>query len=685
MPFTGRFIHSRLRAACFVAAGCLLTVNAGATQYSASFKGTDINEFITTVGKSLKKTIIIDQSVRGKINVRSYETLTEEQYYDFFLNVLEVYGFAVVVVDGNILKVIKNKNAKSAAIPVVDDESPGHGDEMVTRVVPVHNVPVRDLAPLLRQLVDNAAGGNVVHYEPSNVIMLTGRAAVVQRIVELIRRVDKQGDQEVDIVKLKFGSAPEMVRIVEAISKRSGSKTSKGSALAPQVVADERTNSVVVSGDSKARERIVRLLQRLDNEQETTGNTKVVHLKYAQAKELVEVLSGVAASIESETGTQTKSKRTNKKQIDIQAHEDSNSLVITAQADMMRSLEQVIRQLDVRRAQVNVEAIIVEMSEGDGTNLGVQWGNADAGLIQFNDGTGVPISTLGAAAVSARTTTTPGTTIKNVDGSETVNPDIETEGDFTALAQALGGVNGTMLGVVKGDWAAVLQAVSTDSNSNILATPHLTTLDNHEAVFIVGEEVPVITGSTSSSNNTNPFQTVEREEVGIKLKVTPQVNEGNAVQLTIDQEVSGINGGTAVDVKFSKRQVTTTVMANDGQIIVIGGLIDEDVQESVSKVPLLGDIPFLGQLFRSTSSKVAKRNLMVFIRPTIIRDEATMSSLSQRKYNLIRAAQLNEQLDGVELMPNTKTPVLPRFDDKMKLPEQVEEFLKQQQGSEQDG
>ena len=684
MSFMGRFFHVSKRTLGVAAAGCLLTLGANATQYSASFKGTDINEFINTVGKSLKKTIIIDQSVRGKINVRSYETLTEEQYYDFFLNVLEVYGFAVVEVDDNILKVIKSKNAKFAAIPVVDDGAPGQGDEMVTRIVPVHNVSVRELAPLLRQLVETAAGGNVVAYEPSNVIMLTGRAAVVKRIVELVRRVDKQGDQEVDIVSLKYGSAPEMVRIVEAISKQTAGKGGKGNVLEPKVVADERTNSVVVSGDSKARERVVRLLRRLDNEQETTGNTKVVHLKYAQAKELVTVLSGVAESIESEGQTKTKSRRSNARQIDIQAHEDSNSLVITAQPDMMRSLEQVIRQLDVRRAQVNVEAIIVEMSEGDGINLGVQLGHASGGIIQFNDGTGVPISSVAAGVEAAQSTTTPGTTVTTENGT-TVNPDITTDGDFTQLASALAGVNGTMVGLVEGDWAALVQAVSTDSNSNILATPHLTTLDNHEATFVVGEEVPVITGSTSSSNNTNPFQTVDRKEVGIKLTVTPQINEGDAVQLTINQEVSGINGGTAVDVKFSKREVNTTVMANDGQIIVIGGLIDEDVQESVSKVPLLGDIPVLGHLFRSTSSRIAKRNLMVFIRPTIIRDEATMTQVSSRKYNLIRAAQLAQQEQGIELMPNTKTDILPEFNEKMKLPAEVKEYLEQESGSGNDG
>ncbi|MCP4949958.1 MAG: type II secretion system protein GspD, partial [Aestuariibacter sp.] len=228
-------------------------------------------------------------------------------------------------------------------------------------------------------------------------------------------------------------------------------------------------------------------------------------------------------------------------------------------------------------------------------------------------------------------------------------------------------------------WGAVVQAVSNDTNSNVLATPHLTTMDNEEAFFIVGQEVPIITGTTTGANNSNPFQTVDRQEVGIKLQVTPQINEGNAVQLTIEQEVSSVSGATAVDISINKRQIKTTVIVDDGGTIVLGGLIDEDVQESVSKVPLLGDIPILGHLFKSTTSSKRKRNLMVFLRPKIVRDGVTMNEISKQKYNFIRAEQLQRQSQGVTLMPQTDTPVLPDWDESLALPPSYEEYLKRRE------
>ncbi len=249
------------------------------------------------------------------------------------------------------------------------------------------------------------------------------------------------------------------------------------------------------------------------------------------------------------------------------------------------------------------------------------------------------------------------------------------EGDYTSLASLLGSANGLIAGIIDNGWGAVVQAVSTDTNSNVLATPHLTTMDNEEAYFIVGQEVPIITGTSTGSNNSNPFQTVDRQEVGIKLKVTPQINEGDAVQLLIEQEVSSVSGATSVDISINKREIKTTVIVDDGGTIVLGGLIDEDVQESVSKVPLLGDIPILGNLFKSTSTSKRKRNLMVFLKPTIVRDGATMNSISHRKYNYIRALQLKRQQEGISLMPNAETPSMPNWDDELSLPPSFEEYL----------
>jgi general secretion pathway protein D len=652
-----------------------------ATEYSPNFKGTDITEFITIVGKNLKKTIIVDPNVRGKINVRSYDLLNEQQYYQFFLNVLEVYGYSVVEMDNNILKVIRSKDAKTAAIPVVSDENPGVGDEMVTRVVEVKNVSVRELSPLLRQLSNQSGSGNVVNYDPANVIMITGTAGVVNRLVQIIERVDKAGDQNVQIIHLKYASAKEMVRIVESMNKTTNGKSGTPDFLIPKVVADDRTNSIIISGESQAKERVAQLITRLDSELENNGNTRVFYLNYSKAEDLVKVLKGVSASIEAEASAgQSKSSKTSN--VSIEAHEATNALVITAQPDMLRSLEDVISKLDVRRPQVLVEAIIVEVLENNGVNLGVQWYSENGGFTQFNNG---PASISSVAAAAATAQPVEGTTVTTIDSNgnpvTTTNP--TTDADYTLLAQLLGSVNGMMFGIMKNDWGAIVQAVSSDTNSNILATPSITTLDNQEAYFIVGQEIPILTGSTASSSNSNPFQTVDRKEVGIKLKVTPQVNEGSGVQLTIEQEVSSVSGATGVDVAINKREIKTTVMADSGATVILGGLIDDDVQESVQKVPLLGDIPVLGHLFKSTSTTKRKRNLMVFLRPTIIRDAAGMNQLSTAKYEQMRDRQLLQRDKGLSLMSDDKLPLLPEWHDELTLPPTYDEYEQQQKGSEQ--
>jgi general secretion pathway protein D len=683
---------SRRSLASLMVAAALTVVIPGVTvvaqeevMYSPNFKGTDINEFINIVGMNLKKTIIVDPQVRGRINVRSYEMLNEQQYYQFFLNVLEVYSFAVVEMDNGVLKVVRNKDAKTSNIPVVSDDAPGRGDEMVTRVVQVRNVSVRELAPLLRQFSNQAGGGHVVNYDPSNVIMMTGPAAVVNRLVDIIQRVDKAGDQELEIVKMQYASAPEIVRILESIYKSQG-RAEQPDFLVPRIVADERTNSVIVSGELQARQRVIELAKRLDSELQTSGNTRVFYLKYAKAEELVPVLKGVSESIVAEVqgaaagaqGGRGAAANTGRA-ISIEAHADSNSLVITAQPDMMRSLEEVLRQLDIRRAQVLVEAIIVEVFEGDGTDFGVQWLNANGGGTNFSNGNTIPIISVAGGAAVASQVTKGSTTTTIIDGREVVTSVPDSNRDYSALAQVLSGLNGAMMGFYKGDWAAILQAVRTSTNSNVLATPHITTMDNQEAFFLVGQEVPVITGSTTGSNNTNPFQQVQRQEVGIKLKVTPQINEGDAVQLTIEQEVSSIGGATAVDITINKREIKTTVMADDGATVVLGGLIDEDVQESESKVPILGDIPILGHLFKSTSVTKQKRNLMVFIKATIVREGSAISGISKTKYNYIRAEQLKREEEGIRLMPNTKQVVLPQWDDSLALPPTFDEYMNKQQ------
>ncbi|WP_407702368.1 type II secretion system secretin GspD [Vibrio algarum] len=649
-----------------------------ANEFSASFKGTDIQEFINIVGRNLEKTIIVDPSVRGKIDVRSYDVLDEEQYYQFFLNVLEVYGFAVVEMENGVLKIIKAKDAKTSAIPVVGADEKILGDAVITRVVAVKNVSVRELSPLLRQLNDNAGAGNVVHYDPANIILITGRAAVVNRLAEIIERVDQAGDKSIEVVELNNASASEMVRIVDALNKTTDTKNTPAF-LQPKLVADDRTNSVLISGDPTVRTRLRKLIKQLDVEMATRGNNQVVYLKYAQAEDIVDVLKGVSENIQSEKQSSSQGQGSaNNSQVMIAAHKDTNALVLAAPPDIMNALMDVIAQLDIRRAQVLIEALIVEMAEGDGVSLGVQWGNLDTGAVIQYGNTGASIGSVMVGLEEAKDTTTT-TAVYDDDGDFLRNETTTESGDYSSLASALSGVNGAALSLVMGDWTALISAVSSDSNSNILSSPSITVMDNGEASFIVGEEVPVLTGSTAGSNNSNPFQTVERKEVGIKLKVVPQINEGNSVQLTIEQEVSNVLGASgAVDVRFAKRQLNTQVMIQDGQMLVLGGLIDERVMESESKVPFFGDLPVIGYLFKSTSSSVEKKNLMVFIKPTIIRDGVTADGITQRKYNYIRAEQLFKAEEGLTLLPDDSIPVLAEFKNgSERYPAEVQAFIDQ--------
>ncbi|WP_414017006.1 type II secretion system secretin GspD [Dickeya undicola] len=654
-----------------------------AAEFSASFKGTDIQEFINTVSKNLNKTVIIDPTVRGTISVRSYDMMNEGQYYQFFLSVLDVYGFSVVPMDNGVLKVIRSKDAKSSSIPLANNEQPGVGDELVTRVVPLNNVAARDLAPLLRQLNDNAGAGTVVHYEPSNVLLMTGRAAVIKRLVDIVNTVDKTGDREMVTVPLTYASAEDVAKLVNDLNK-SDEKNALPSTMLANVVADGRTNSVVVSGEENARQRAVEMIRQLDRKQVVQGGTKVIYLKYAKALDLIEVLAGngtsgnrnsssnasrpssprsssssnsnsnSSSSSNSSSGSSSSSSNSSMgfgsafgstsssggrtitiqgKEVTVRAHDQTNSLIITAPPDIMRDLEQVINQLDIRRPQVLVEAIIAEIQDADGLNLGIQWANKRAGMSQFTN-TGIPIST---AVI--------GTDQFRSDGTLT-----------TAYASAIGSFNGITAGFYRGNWSMLLTALSSDSKNDVLATPSIVTLDNMEATFNVGQEVPVLTGSQTTSAD-NIFNTVERKTVGIKLRVKPQINEGDSVLLQIEQEVSSVadsNSSTnsSLGVTFNTRTVNNAVMVTNGETVVVGGLLDKTAVETNNKVPLLGDIPWLGSLFRSKSQTVSKRNLMLFLRPTIIRDPQQYQQASISKYRSFNNEQQQQRGEGNSVLDN---------------------------------
>ena len=642
-------MNGKLRRLTLFCAAAIYFSSASAADFSASFKNTDIHEFIDIAGKNLNKTILVDPSVQGTISVRTYDLLTQEQYYQFFLSVLDLYGFTAIPMDNGMLKVVRSSVAKTAGVPIADSENPGRGDEIITRVVQMVNVPVRDLAPLLRQLNDSSGIGNVVNYEPSNVLLLTGKASVINRLVDLVRRVDASGAQQRETISLRYGTAKEIADMLNNLTNEE-QKGQSAPSLAAKVVADNRTNTLILSGSKPARDRTRRLIMQLDRYEVSEGKTRVFYLKYANATKIANVLTGIGDKIQTEKGKGAGAAKgptgpTGGNDLNITADDQNNALVISAQPDVMQSLEQVIARLDIRRAQVLVEAIIVEVQNGEGLNLGIQW-MQDHAISQFT-GTGLGINRV-----------RQGLDQRDIDGRLTVtNP----------LTNVLNNYNGLATGFFNGDFGVLLTAIASDSKNDILSTPSVVTLDNKEASFNVGQDVPVLSGSQASTTGDNVFNTVERKTVGTKLKVTPLVNDDNSVQLKIEQEVSSVDAATtssALGPTFNTRTINNEVLVRDGQTVVLGGLVEDISSQTVQKVPLLGDIPLIGQLFRYTSNTKGKRNLMVFIRPTVLRNEIDYRNSSRRQYDSTRAAQqqrLEERKLGI--LPPPASPTLPNYPD----------------------
>ena len=637
-------------------------------------KETDIGVFIEMVARLTGKTFIIDPRVKNKkITVISQHEMDEEEIFALFLSVLKVHQFSAVETNG-IYKIEQLQTAKQDSVEVYTEGEKYSGDQLVTRVIKVDNVDVGLLVPLLRTLIPQQ--GHMAQYKPTNVIVIHDSAANLERIVKIIRKIDKESNEEIEIIELEHASATEVVRILEQLEKQNNGQK-KSDANKPKFVADERTNSILLSANNKTSIRLRALIAQLDSPIKNAGNTKVRHLRYAKAEELATLLEGVADSLETEEGKKkgaTQRRGGSNKLYSIKAHTETNSLVITAPPDIMKSFDSVINQLDIRRQQVHVEAIIVEVSEALNKELGVQW-ISDKGIINYSN-TNPSVTSLAAGVLSNR----------GQDGTRTVNDgnggtreEPINQGDNGAgIAAAISGLTGALFGFSDEEsWAGLLKVLATDNESNVLSTPSLTTLDNEEATISIGQEIPVLSGTQQSSGgNQNPFNSVNRQDVGIKLKIIPQINEGNAVVLEIEQEVSGIAGSTAVDIITNKRQIKTTVLVNSGQTIVLGGLIDNDVQESQQKIPLLGDIPWLGRLFSSSATSKRKTNLMVFIRPSIITDTDEINSVSSSKYNYMRALQEDRKMRGISLMPLTDPAVLPEWDDSLALPPSFDEAAK---------
>jgi len=617
---------------------CVLVLFAGAASAQATitpnYKDADIQQIIEAVGEITGKNFIIDPRVKAQVTMVSSTPMSAEAFYEAFLSILQVYGF-VAVPSGSVIKILPDANARQQPGWEGAAENNRRSDDIVTQVVMVTNVAAAQLVPILRPLIPQY--GHLAAHPPSNMLIISDRAANVDRILNIIRRIDQSSDEEYEIIRLEHASAAETVRVVSSLQQGANAE---GGGQRTTVVADERTNSVLVSGDKSDRLRLRTLIAHLDTPLEDGGDTQVRYLRYADALELAGKLEAqYSGNVVTEGGPLASN------DISIWADEQTNALVITAPPKTMRSMMTVIDKIDIRRAQVLVEAIIVEVSADKTAELGITWAMLSNGnLAALTD---FPLTKGVANAAGA------------IGGG-----DVDPTGIIkSGINVGLGRISDNGL-----SWVGLIQALESDADSNIMATPTLVTLDNEEAEINVGQEVPFVTGSFSNTGSTggavNPFQTIERQQVGLSLKITPQINEGNAVLLDIDQEISSVlPSGEAVDVVTSNRTVTTSVIVDDGDTLVLGGLLQDELQETEQRVPVLGSIPLLGALFRANRTEMRKVNLMIFIKPTILRDSVATAFETNQKYQFIRNMQLAEKESDRRLFPDLVPPTMPELEE----------------------
>jgi general secretion pathway protein D len=612
---------------------------AQAQEHTLNLQDADIQVLIATVAEITGKSFIIDPRVTGKVTVISARAMEEDQIYRVFLSVLQVHGFAAVPSDG-IVKIVPDISARQSGGTADGDEA------VVTRVIPVTSVSPSELMPVLRPLMPQQA--HLVVLESSNALLVSDRAANVDRIERLVRRIDHDSDDSVEAIVLENANAAELSRILNTLFPANAGQTT---------ITDERTNTILLYGEPSMRLKLRALISHLDMPDKGGGATQVVYLRYANAAELVPILEQTTRSLNRDSDDSSP--------LSIQSHGETNALVITAPAAIFRSLQSVIRQLDIRRAQVLVEAIIAEVSVQKVRELGVQWqllSSLDAVTDPDGNITGVSGGAYGGTNFGQR-----GTGVNILD--------LATNPGSAASGLNIGYLSGvtSILGQDFLQIGAVVRALEADADTNILSTPSLVTLDNQEAEIFVGQEIPFVTGQYTNTGaaqgSVNPFQTIQRETVGLTLNVTPHINEGDSVVLKIREEVSSIaRTQLAVDLTTQKRALTTTVMVPDNTILVLAGLTTDDVLDAQEGVPGLSKIPWLGNLFKYRSTTSIKRNLMLFIRPRILRNDGEQIGVSSEKYNFLRAQQIRARENSRGLTPAEEMPLLPELFDYLQAP-----------------
>ena len=590
---------------------CSFFVVQAQESFILNYEDVDIKKVTQDIANFSKKTIILDPRVKGKVTIFSNSSLSSDEVWDVYLRTIQVNGFSALN-DENFVRIVPENEATR------DQNSGESGGEFITRVIELKNRSSVELLPLIKPIAGRQA--NVSSIASINSLLVVDRKSNVERITEVVQSLDEDNTASVTIVDLKNLSSVEAVRILEKLKSQNNPTINNFVAI-----SFSASNSVIVSANSITTNIIKETLQQLDDDAISEGSVAVIYLKYANAEEVAGIVSSIASrfiSSESEKPIVT-------------YHAPTNSVVVSSDESNIATIKNLISKLDIRRAQVLVEAIVVELSETAARSLGVETifagaedGEIPIGITRFQNGTGPDLLGLTGSAIESGNNAN----FSNIAANSLLN----SQGIIAGIGR-ISEDDDSMI--------AIINAIDADKNSNILTTTSLLAMDNEEASTVIGQEIPITTGESLGSNNTNPFRTTSREEVGIKLSVKPQINEGNSVILEIKQEVSGVAGpltGTT-DLITNKRTIETTVLVDNNQIIVLGGLVDEDIQEDIQRVPVLGSIPVLGKLFQSSSESKVKKNLMVFLRPKILVDSESVSQISTEKYNFIKAEQLLKQ------------------------------------------
>jgi len=571
-----------------------------------NYEDVDIKKVSQDIARFSKKTIILDPRVKGKITIYSNANLNSEQVWDVYLRTIQVNGFSTIEQDGFLRVVPENEATRDNTIDVSDGS-------FETAVIPLVNRSSEEILPMIKPITGRQS--HLSSITSINSILLVDRVSNVSRVKSLLADLDKNNAAQISIIKLDNMSSIEAVRILDKLKTQNNPTINQFVAI-----PFTSSNSVILSANKLITQNVKSTLEALDKDAIADDSTDVIYLKFAKADELAAILNSISSTFISDTE--------GKKTI-ITHHEKTNSIIVSSAEENLKSIKNIIAKLDIRRAQVLVEAIVVDLSESAAKKLGVEaiyTGDDDSsipiGVTRFS-GTGPDLLAIAGASDDEQDVTLTTTAVSSL---------LNTQGLVAGFGDMESGEN---------NFVGILNAIAGDTDSNILSTPSILAMDNEPARLFIGQEIPITTGESLGTNNSNPFRTTSRQEVGIELEITPQINEGSSVILNIKQGVSGVAGvaESGFDLITNKREIETTVLVDNNQIIVLGGLIDEDKQEVVSKVPVLGSIPLFGRLFQSSSTSSVKKNLMVFLKPKILIDSEAVNDISLEKYNYIKAQQ----------------------------------------------